>query len=259
MNEIEVAVLGPAGTFTEAAATKMLPQAKLKYLESEGEVFEYAQSGGVGVVAVENNLEGSVGATLEGLMKYDVKIIGETVIDISLALIASEGVGKEDIKTVLSHPHALGQCRKYLKKKLNASIQPVASTSHAMDEVLKNPKCAAVGTKWAAKNRGLNVLDIDIQDLDSQTRFITIGSKSKGGPKTSILFAAKDDPGTLYKILKVFAENNLNLTKIESRPKRKKLGEYIFYLDYENSGLATNEIHQKISGLTTYLKDLGSY
>jgi prephenate dehydratase len=260
----EVAVLGPQGTFSEQAAKRMRPGAELIYMEDVEDVFKHAAQGaGEGVVAIENSLEGSVGKNLEYLMKYDVKITGEETLDINLCLMAKEGVTLEDVKVVMSHPHALGQCAAYLREHLpKAKRQSVSSTAEAMREAAGRGDAAAVGFRDAGLRYGLQVLAEGIQDLDSQTRFISISKTASSGPKTSIIFAVKDEPGALYGILKVFADNNINLTKIESRPARRKLGEYMFHLDYENNGIGGLELdalHAKIMERTTRFKDLGSY
>jgi len=260
----KIACLGPQGTFTEKAARKLFPEAELEFLQDVGEVFEYVDGGeGDGVVAVENSLEGSVGDTLEGLMEYDVKVTGETTLDISLCLMAKEGVKSEDVGFVLSHPHALGQCHRYIKENLPDAVEHATkSTAEAILEVADKVNAAAIGFKNSGLSKGLKVLAQDIQDRVSQTRFIAISKTAKTGPKTSIIFAVKDQPGALYSVLKVFSENNINLTKIESRPSRRKLGEYNFYMDYENRGQNEEEIEKFLEGIsayTTYLKYLGSY
>ncbi len=260
----EVAVLGPAGTFTEKAAKTLYPKHEPKYMESVEDVFEYVtEENGFGVVAVENSLEGSVGPSLEGLMNYDVKINGETILDISLCLMAKEGVEKEAIKLIMSHSHALAQCRRYIKKNYPAAkTQATSSTSEALRQASERDDVAAVGLNETGLRYGLNILDEDVQDEDSQTRFIAISKKEVSGRKSSIIFAVKDEPGALYAIVKQFADNNINMTKIESRPSRKKLGEYIFYVDYQNNDMNDNQkdtLHARIRERTTSFKYLGSY
>ena len=258
----KVAVLGPKGTFTEIAAEKIFEGAQMEYMDDVDDVFEYVDSGkGVGVVAVENSLEGSVSKTMEGLMEHDVRICGEATLDINLCLIKKKET--KDIKTVLSHPHALAQCRKYRKKTFpKAKPHATDSTAAAMLELDGIEDAAAIGPKYAAKTYGLEIVEENIQDDRSQTRFIAIGKKECWGKKTSIIFAVKDEPGALYSVLKIFSDGKINLTKIESRPSRKKLGEYIFYVDFENNGLDKKGVEAmllKIKERTTLLKNLGSY
>jgi prephenate dehydratase len=260
----KVAVLGPAGTFTGVAAGRMYPKAKLVYLDDIEQVFRFAQDKeGVGVVAIENSLEGSVGRNLELLMKYDLKITAEATLDIRLALMARKGLKPKDIKVVMSHSHALAQCREYLLKNLpKARQEAVSSTSEAMKEAAKSADSAAIGSKDAGLSYGLEALADGIEDMKSQTRFISISKDGSDGPKTSLIFAVSDEPGALYSILKVFSDSLINLTKIESRPSRRKLGEYVFFLDYENKRMKPQEretLHARILERTTYFKDLGSY
>ncbi|MCX6695363.1 MAG: prephenate dehydratase [Candidatus Altiarchaeota archaeon] len=257
-----VAVLGPKGTFTESAARNLFKSPALVYCYSVEDVFQLVDSEGIkGVVAIENSLEGSVVKNLELLMEHDVKICGETTLDINLCLMKEKGT--REVKTILSHPHALAQCRRHLHERYpNAKVQSSDSTAAAMQELGKLKDAAAVGPKDAAKTYGLEIVAENIQDDFSQTRFIAISKEDCWGKKTSIIFAVKDEPGALYSTLKVFADNNINLTKIESRPSRKKLGEYVFYVDFENNGLdrkGVGAILSKIRERTTLLKNLGSY
>jgi prephenate dehydratase len=265
----KVAVLGPEGTFTDAAAKRMFPGARLEYMEDVGDVFRFVSEGkGLGVAAVENSLEGSVGKTMESLMRYDLKITGELTLDISLCLLAKKGVKAADVKAVMSHPHALAQCRDYLDRKFpKAKRQGTSSTTEAMKEAAGRGDAAAVGSKESGLKYGLAALDEGIQDQGSQTRFISISREEAGkagglSGKTSLIFAVNDEPGALYSILKVFSDAKINLTKIESRPSRRRLGEYVFYLDYENQGMAKAKreaLHAKVRESAALLKDLGSY
>jgi prephenate dehydratase len=259
-----IGVLGPKGTYTELAARRLYPDSELVYLDDVEEVFEYVKSGkGRGVVAIENSLEGSVGKTLACLMEYELKVCGEMALDINLCLIVNAGVDKEDIEVVTSHPHALAQCRRYLKEHFpKAKMHNSSSTASAVQGIKMLYNMAAIGNGDAAGEYGLEVLEENIQDFDSQTRFIAVSREECWGGKTSIIFAVKDEPGALYNILKIFADENINLTKIESRPSRRKLGEYVFYVDFENNDLdnaGVGKILEKVGKKTTLLKNLGSY
>lgn len=260
-NENKVAVLGPEGTFTEIAARKILPGAKLIYLDTVEDVFTSILNSEAdrGVVAIENSLEGSVGRTMDCLVNYDVKIVGEVVLDVEHCLASASETG--DISKIVSHPHALAQCQKYQKANFpDAIIISSQSTASAMRD-LKDGE-AAIGVKEAAEEYGLNIIAEGIQDDMSQTRFIAIAREPGKGNKTSVIFAVKDEPGTLYNVLKVFATRNVNLTKIESRPSRKKLGEYLFFMDFESEGISQEEVEgvlNEIRPSTTFLKELGSY
>jgi len=260
-----IAVLGPAGTFTETAARRMFRGALLAYMDTVDDVFKYVDEGrDVGVIAIENSLEGSVVKNLESLMEHDVKICKEATLDINLCLMKKRGGNL--ITTILSHPHALAQCKNYLKKNYSkAKLQSADSTIAAIKQARTTKNGAAIGPKEAAKTYGLESIAENIQDDLSQTRFIAISRQAcqaKKPHKTSIIYAVKDEPGALYSVLRIFADNSINLTKIESRPSRKKLGEYVFYVDFENGGMPKEKIDVillKIQERTTYLKNLGSY
>ncbi|MFH0861573.1 MAG: prephenate dehydratase [Candidatus Altiarchaeota archaeon] len=259
-----VAVLGPAGTFSEQAAKRMYPLARIEYLSDVGDVFEYVADGrGDGVAALENSLEGSVDKTMESLLKYDLKIVAEATLDIRLHMMAKKGVKREDVKVIVSHPHVFGQCKEYLDKNFpKAKKTNTSSTAEAIIEASDRADAAAIGFREAGLRYGLHVLAENIQDQDSQTRFIALSKSAREGPKTSLIFSTKDEPGALFSIMKLFADESINLTKIESRPSRKKLGEYVFYLDYENNSMKAQEreqLHARINERTTYFKDLGSY
>ena len=258
----KIAILGPEGTFTETAAKKLFKDYEFAYMDAVEDVFKYVDSGlGEGVVAIENSLEGSVSKTLESLMEYDVKICDEITIDINLCLMKPQECG--EITVILSHPHALAQCKKYLKENYpNVKLQASDSTAAAMQELKGMKNAAAIGPKYAATTYNLEMIGENIQDDVSQTRFIVISKKECQGKKTSIIFALKDEAGALYNTLKIFSEKNINLTKIESRPSRKKLGEYIFYVDFKRGKLEDKEVKEVLRDVeekTTMLKNLGSY
>ena len=265
-NKNSVAVLGPKGTFTEEAAKRMFPGMELEHCDTVDDVFEAVGRGlEYGVVAAENSLEGSVNTTMDCLLEHDVGISREIVLDIRLCLMAPPGAKKEGIKTILSHSHSFGQCRKYLKKNHpKAALKRYDSNTAAIKELgeLKTKGVAAIGPGAAASLYGLEILSEGIEDAPSQTRFIAISKKtSTTGKKTSIIFALKDRPGALYHALKDYSDNGINLTKIESRPAKKKLGEYSFFIDFEGS-LNETKVKKALMSLkekTIFLKTLGSY
>ncbi|VVB54825.1 Prephenate dehydratase [uncultured archaeon] len=257
-----VAVLGPQGTFSESAAKLLYPKSNLEFQKDISEVFSFAEDGkGAGVVALENSLEGSVPKNMDALLTHKVYITGELTLDIRMCLMARKDAKK--IEAILSHPHALAQCGDYLKKHYpNAKIQPTDSTTAAAKEAGKHNNWAAIAPMVAAKTYGLKILDENIQDDVSQTRFITIDNKPTIGNKTSILFTLKDKAGALHHVLGLFSDKNINLTKIESRPSRRRLGEYLFFLDFEKGPLTTKEVEallEAVKSETTFFKKLGSY
>ncbi|MFH0860994.1 MAG: prephenate dehydratase [Candidatus Altiarchaeota archaeon] len=258
-----VAVLGPEGTFTESAAREIYPSAEIVYCSNEAEVFDSVSDGKTeyGVVAIENSLEGSVAKTMACLLSYDVYIVAEIVLDINLCLISNSD--SDEIDKIMSHPHALDQSANFIKENYPKAVRvSSASTAAAVRDIADEVRASAIGPKYAAVRYGLKVIRENVQDEPSQTRFIAISKKKSKGDKTSIIFAVKDRPGALYGILKIFADKNINLTKIESRPSRRKLGEYLFFMDFENRGMSWNEVDgilKEVEHHTTLLKDLGSY
>ncbi|MEE8400831.1 MAG: prephenate dehydratase [Candidatus Hydrothermarchaeaceae archaeon] len=265
---MKVAILGPRGTFSEEAASLLEKNAELLLSLDIEEVFSRVISGSVdfGIVPAENSLEGPIGMTSELLLTEDVKIYREIVLDICHSLLALESTDIGGITEIISHPHALAQCKGALKG-LNVKTKNFSSTAEAAKEVsekkLKNT--AAIAPKVSADLYGLKILKEDMQDEDiNQTRFFVIAKRDHEvtqNDKTSLIIGLKDKPGALYEALKSFSEKNINLTKIESRPSRKALGDYIFYIDLEGhrKDKAVREVLDKLRENTAFLKVLGSY
>ncbi len=247
----KVAYFGPAGTFTEAAALKYTPQAQLIPYPSILAVAEAVSSGQAdeGVVPIENSLEGSVNDTLDLLVHGTALLIcHELVLPIEHCLLVRPGTGETDIRVIYSHPQALGQCRAYINRRFpNATVVPAMSTAAAAERLQHEAVgAAAIGTVRAAELYGMTVLDRGIQDNPSNvTRFVVLAHKDSpptGRDKTSLCFSFSDDrPGLLYAALGEFASRNINLLKVESRPTKQSLGQYVFLLD-----LAGHRQDQKI-------------
>ncbi len=265
---MEVAVLGPRGTFSEEAARKFQPRCELVLCRDIPEVFESVENGKAkwGIAPVENSLEGSIGITLELLLQKELKICGEVVLNISHALMALPETKLEYIKEVISHPHALAQCKNFLKK-LRVKTRNFFSTAEAAREISekKLSSTAALAPRSAAQLYGLKILKEDIQDENqNQTRFLVLAkrdAKKTGRDKTSLIFGLKDRPGALYEALGIFALQGINLTKIESRPSRKALGDYVFYVDFVGHR-HEKKIRRALAQLKSkaaFLKILGSY
>lgn len=265
--------LGPHGTFAEEA---VLTQPDLAALEavpetSVPEVIAAVERGDseLGVVPIENSIEGTVTVTLDTLA-FDSELLVQREIDlpISLNLCARAGTKLADVHTVRSHPHANAQCREWLYKNLpDAEVVAVNSTAEAARQVAEDGKgLAAVGTGFAAEIYGLAVLAADIEDHpENQTRFVLVG-RGVPGPtghdKTSIVcFQREDRPGSLLAILQEFAARAINLTKLESRPTKKSLGDYCFFIDFEGH-VADELIADGLRNLVAkqaQVKFLGSY
>lgn len=215
---------------------------------------------------IENSIEGPVGVTLDLLTHdYDLKIEQEIILPINHNLLVKPGDKLEDIKSVYSHHQALSQCRNFLEK-LNLTIHSTSSTAAAAKIIKYKKNAAAIGNQRAAEIYGLKMICQNIQDFDNNlTRFIVLSYKQPpvtGRDKTSIVFSlSKDYPGGLYEILGFFARENINLTKIESRPSKKGLGKYFFFIDFE--GHVRDEkvapILKIMKTKTPFLKILGSY
>lgn len=263
-----VVYFGPPATHTHLACFKhfgnsvpSLPK------ESIQEVFETVEKGEAdwGVVPVENSTEGSVNRTLDLFIESEVKICGEVMIQVSHDLLSQRG-RREDIRKIYSHPQALEQCRKWLRKNFpHVELAETASTAKAAQRAAREANAAAIASPFAARLYGLKVIESQIEDyLHNYTRFLILGRQSAertGNDKTSILFSTQHVPGSLYRALKPFSEKAINLTKIESRPIKNQPWEYIFFLDFEGH-VADSHINKAMAELkkeVLFLKLLGSY
>jgi prephenate dehydratase len=269
---MRVAVLGPAGTYSELAASKHFKdEVEFIHRSTITEVVQAVADGDAdaSVIPVESLRDGSVGESLDALTWMDLKIQAEIVLPITHSLLGVKGAKMQNITQVLSHPQALSQCREFLRKSLpTAELMEMSSTAKSAEQVakLKRPYMAVVGPKALAEQYGLEVLKKDIQsENENITRFLClakIDSKRTGKDKTSIVFyTARDMPGILYEILGEFAKRKINLTKIESRPSKKALGDYLFFIDLEGH-LSDPLVKAALDGVkpkTAMLKILGSY
>jgi len=266
--ELKIAYLGPKATFTHQAALEYFGfSAHYVPVSTIGDVFREVETGRVdyGVVPVENTTEGVVNYTLDMFLESDLKIVGEVVIPIKLNLLSTAS-GLENIKTVYSHRHALAQCKEWLRKNLpQASLIETESTAKACELVMELEDAGAIASEVAAYTYHLNILAENIQDNpNNYTRFLVIGKrwmKPTGKDKTSIIFAVKDEAGALYKALESFYRYGVNLTKIVSRPSKKKVWDYVFFVDLEGHAEEENvkkalELLQERSQM---VKVLGSY
>ena len=266
---VTVAFQGEPGAYTEEAAFRFFGKStEGRAFESLDEVFDAVEAGDVpfAMVPVENSLEGSITRAYDLLLDSSLMICGETEMRISHCLIANEGAGLDSIKTVYSHPQALGQCRSFLSH-LNSELVPSSDTAGSV-KMLKERRLtdsAAVASARAAEIYGLKIIAREIEDNPHNfTRFFVLSKEDAlptGNDKTSIVFSLKHKPGALYDCLKEFAASNINLTKLESRPTRHQPWEYNFYMDFsghrEEKGIS--EALLALEEHSVFVKILGSY
>ncbi len=263
---MKTATLGPEGTFSHEAALQR--SKNIEFKNTIWDVFEAVDKDEVeeGIVPVENSVSGSLGLTLDALMEFDLKITGEIILPVRHFLVGHDGM--KDIKTLYVHPATYEQCEKFIRKNL-PQVDIIRTNSNAASAKIimeKNDKAAAaiVPNKSIGLYK-LKVIRKQIQDNKfNVTRFFAIGKqipKATGRDRTSIaIYPQTDKPGLLYSLLGEFASRNINLTKIESRPSKGKLGDYIFYIDLqghkEQKSIkdAFKEIEKNF-----FLKILGSY
>ena len=237
---LKVAYLGPEATFThEAALCSFGASVELEPQATVAEVFTRVERGeaGHGIVPVENSMEGAVTHTLDELMNSPLKVCGEVYLPVSQNLISCEP-SLDRVRVVCSHPMALSQAAAWLRHQLpGALLEEVESTGEAARRAAREPGVAAVGSVLAAEAHHLNVLARSIQDARTNaTRFIVLGREwagRTGRDKTSVVFSVKDRPGVLRDALAAFAEEGINLTRIESRPSRKRAWTYVFFADFD--------------------------
>ncbi|MFT5351983.1 MAG: chorismate mutase/prephenate dehydratase [Planctomycetota bacterium] len=266
--QLEVAFLGPEGTFTQSAVLKHFGHSvKTKAQSSIAEVFREVESGACnyGIVPVENSIEGAINHTLDRLITSSLKICGEVHLRIHQNLM-SKAEQLQSIKRVYSHQQSLAQCRSWLDNNL-ANVERIAVSSNAEAAMcaLENEQSAAIAGEVAAQYYQLPILATNIEDEpDNTTRFLVLGQntgKPSGKDKTSILFANANEPGALQKTLACFADNNINMSRIESRPSRQGIWEYVFFADID--GHVDDEIIvkvlQQLKQHALMMKVLGSY
>lgn len=264
--------LGPKGTNSEEALYLYLGTSETEALPYTGieHVIGAIHQGEIshGLVPIENSIEGTVNLTLD-LLAHEklLKIVGEVNLHIRHHLLVKPGIKQQEITRIISHPQALAQCRKYLHDSFpGIEILPVESTAEAARIISEGDgTIAAIGSIRAAQYYKLQILEEDIHDCkENRTRFIVISKEDDEMPeqaKTSLVLSITDRPGGLYEILKEFALANINLTKIESRPAKKSLGDYLFFIDLIGHPLDSDvkKCLEVIQDMTALFRILGSY
>ncbi|KWT87248.1 prephenate dehydratase [Candidatus Magnetominusculus xianensis] len=262
-----VAYLGPQATYTHQAALKYF-SSTCRYISKDSirEVFEEVESGksSFGVVPIENSNEGAVNYTLDMFVDYNLKVYAETLLSINHHLLSKSADG--EIKKIYSHPQPIAQCRKWLERHmLGIPIFESGSTAQAAAIAAEEKGAAAIGSALAAKIYDLNIIEKDIANVkDNFTRFLVISKEARGSTgndMTLIMFTAKDQPGSLHEILSPFKKQRINLTRIESRPSKKKAWDYIFFADMEGhiEDKKVKKALEEVRKHSVYLKILGSY
>ena len=269
----KVGYLGPQGTFTHQAALDFFAKTGTNFIGCKTilEIFENIEKDilDFGVIPIENSLQGTVRETLDLLIEKNLVIYGEIELRIIQNLISLKHSELSKIKKVYSHPQAFAQVTAWLKKNLpNAILINMNSTAEAVEKVkvLKDEKNAAIGTEFASKIHNLKIINSNIEDNPSNfTRFLIISKKENEIKaeklKTSLVYVVKHVPGALYRVLKVFSDANINLTKIESRPRRKGKWEYIFLMDFEGDkdDPKIQQVLDLMNQNVIWYKILGSY
>ncbi len=264
-----VAYQGVSGAFSEQAALQFAPGAEAIGFTTFEEAFEAAVSGRCthACLPVENSLAGSINQTYDLLTDSVLHVVGEQVVRVHHNLLARPGTRLEDVRRVYSHPQALAQCQGYLRKNGFEAVTDF-DTAGAAKLIAENggEGKAALASKRAAVAYGLEVLAENVEDLDfNYTRFFVLGAdpvaRTEGPQKTSLVLATRHRPGDLVDCLVEFPEHGLNMTKLESRPRRDKPWSYLFYVDLEGH-VEDPAVAAALTGLmrkAAFVKFLGSY
>lgn len=276
---LKVGYLGPEGTFSEEVSAlykKKIGHADFIPFSTFHDILISADKGKIdeGIVPIENSVEGTIGIVTDMLVNdVNLYIKQELVIPVTHYLLARKNVPLNKITEVLSHPQAIDQCKSFLRKKMpKAKIRFTYSTSEAANQVATTIEVkgvevpAAIATRSAAKLYGLHIIASKINDYpDNSTRFVVLGKKDNirtGKDKTSIVFSIlKDRPGGLHNILGEFAKRGINLTKIESRPTKRTLGDYYFFIDLEGhrTSKLVSQALRDVKRKASFFKVIGSY
>jgi prephenate dehydratase len=265
----KVAFQGVAGAYSEEAIRQYFgPDVEIVSCQSLDDIFPAVTGGGAeyAMLPVENAVAGTVAQAYELLMEHDLRINAEIILRVHHMLLALPGTKLENLKRVRSHPQALAQCERYLTRRGLAAVAAFDTAGSARDLAKDpDPETGAIASALAADLYGLEIVDRDIEDLHfNYTRFFLLGMEDpprSQRSKTSLVFGTRHQPGALYHSLGEFAKRNINLTKIESRPRRNQPWHYLFYLDFEGHW-QDPECEAALMGLlrrSSFVKLLGSY
>src|SRR5207244_415289 len=262
-----IAYLGPEATFTHQAAIRRFGSS-LRYSAQKtiSDVFTEVSlnRADYGVVPVENSTEGVVTHTLDMFVDSDLKIVAQIVLPVQHCLLSN--YKRSQVKKLFAHPQSLGQCRGWVQNNLpRAEIVETSSNARSAEFAAKEKESAAIAGVLAAEKYGLGVLEYDIQDnATNATRFLVLGrqcSPATGKDRTSLMFSIVDQVGALYRALAPFRRFRINMTKIESRPSKRKAWEYFFFVDCDGH-MSDSKVAKALALLgeqCSYVKVLGSY
>ena len=264
---LRIAYLGPEATFTHQAALKTFGS-RTQYIpqKSIASVFNCVEKNQAdyGVVPVENSTEGVVSHTLDMFLDLDLKIVNEVLLPVRHHLLTYSTL--KEIREVYSHPQALAQCQNWLEQNLSeVTLHETESTAEATKLVARKKKAAAIASEIASRLYNIPILVQDIQDHSrNYTRFLVVGNhftEKSGRDRTSILFSIKDRVGALHDMLVPFRQHGVNLTKIESRPTKRRAWEYVFFVDFigYRDDPPVQQALAELEKLCLFLKILGSY
>ncbi len=269
LNGEAVAYLGPKGTFSHSAVLAYFGDGiDLQECSTIDDVFVTVESGAVkfGVVPVENSTEGAINNTLDCLIDTPLKIISEVVVPIEHHLMVKPGTSKDHLQRIVSHKQSLAQCRKWLLNNWPDTPQEeCASNAEAARRASIEPATAAIAGKMAAEVYNLQILDSAIQDQrNNSTRFLVMAKTTtspSGRDKTSILIYTENRPGALFRVLEPFEHNKVSLTRIETRPSKKDIWDYVFFIDFEGhvDDEPVQKVLTKLAECTVEVKLLGSF
>lgn len=266
---VRVAFQGETGAYSEEAAYRFFGSlAQTRPCEKLEDVFKSVQHEEVpfGIVPIENSLEGSISRTYDLLLDSSLKVYGQIELRIVHCLIAHPGSHLDSIKKVYSHPQALAQCQTFLRH-LGYELIPTYDTAGSVKMIKENgtEDGGAIAGSRAAEVYGMEIIAREIEDNPNNfTRFFIISGQDfapSGNDRTSIAFSVKHKPGALYEALRQFAERNINLTKIESRPTKQKPWEYNFYIDFDGhrEDYAVKQLLRSLERVSLFVKVLGSF
>ncbi len=266
--------MGPAASFSHEAALRVFPNEELVPVDVIQNVFTHVSNTIVdaGIIPLENSTEGSVTSTLDSLADTKLMICAELLLDIRQCFLSNEK-DKSTIKRIYSHPQGFAQCRKWVEMNFStAELVETSSTAKAAERASKESASAAIASETASVKFSIALLEKNINDISSnKTRFVVlmqrgaaktyVGMNKGTKPKTSILFAVKDKPGSLFEAIKAFKEFGVNMGKIESRPSKRNPWEYVFFVDIDGM-VGEGKIDSALLELNNhceFVKILGSY